>query len=323
MWATASFSTAIRAISPSARALETLLDRLGQPLDIAIKLDVPTARSSARCEIRFAAEHRPDDDPAIVRKRLDVYRAADRAGRRAFRRHSASSRPSMASAASTRCSSASSPRCRAEADCRAFARIACPSRFARRNRWRRRFRECPCRHSAHLIRDICLLRRGPQDLPYSAGLLAQVAALCVDRAARPWRCCAARRSAACWPVRCCGWCSRWVRCNLHAEPARPAQPLRAGRRPRCSAAPWCSPCSVCRSRCSSANPPITPEQLTPLQLLLGLVSLPLLIWKIIVDAHVFRHSLDVPFLAGIVIALLWIVAAMVLSGAVRRPAGRS
>ena len=56
-------------------ALETLLDRLGQPLDVAIKLDVPDSAILARCEIRFAAEHRKDDDPAIVRKRLDVYRA--------------------------------------------------------------------------------------------------------------------------------------------------------------------------------------------------------------------------------------------------------
>ncbi len=56
-------------------ALETLLDRLGQPLDVAIKLGVPDSAILGRCEIRFAAEHRKDDDPAIVRKRLDVYRA--------------------------------------------------------------------------------------------------------------------------------------------------------------------------------------------------------------------------------------------------------
>ena len=55
-------------------ALETLLDRLGQPLDVAIKIDVPDSAILSRCEIRFAAEHRKDDDPAIVRKRLDVYR---------------------------------------------------------------------------------------------------------------------------------------------------------------------------------------------------------------------------------------------------------
>jgi adenylate kinase len=56
-------------------ALEGLLDRIGQPLDVAIKLDVPDGTILARCEIRFAAEHRKDDDPAIVRKRLEVYRA--------------------------------------------------------------------------------------------------------------------------------------------------------------------------------------------------------------------------------------------------------
>ncbi len=55
-------------------ALEKLLARLEQPLDVAIKLDVPDAAILARCEIRFKAEHRPDDDPAVVRKRLDVYR---------------------------------------------------------------------------------------------------------------------------------------------------------------------------------------------------------------------------------------------------------
>lgn len=56
-------------------ALEKLLDRLGQPLDVAIKLDVPDSAILGRCEIRFAAEQRKDDDPAIVRRRLEVYRA--------------------------------------------------------------------------------------------------------------------------------------------------------------------------------------------------------------------------------------------------------
>ncbi|MEP6939983.1 MAG: adenylate kinase [Rudaea sp.] len=55
-------------------ALENVLARLQQPLDVAIKLDVPDEAILARCEIRFKAEHRPDDDPAVVRKRLDVYR---------------------------------------------------------------------------------------------------------------------------------------------------------------------------------------------------------------------------------------------------------
>ena len=55
-------------------ALEALLARLNQPLDVAIKLDVPDTAILSRCELRFAAEKRPDDDPSIVRRRLDVYR---------------------------------------------------------------------------------------------------------------------------------------------------------------------------------------------------------------------------------------------------------
>ena len=55
-------------------ALEELLTRLRQPLDVAIELHVPDTAILARCELRFKAEHRPDDDPDIVRKRLEVYR---------------------------------------------------------------------------------------------------------------------------------------------------------------------------------------------------------------------------------------------------------
>lgn len=55
-------------------ALEKVLARLQQPLDVAIKLDVPDDAILARCEMRFKAEHRPDDDPSVVRRRLDVYR---------------------------------------------------------------------------------------------------------------------------------------------------------------------------------------------------------------------------------------------------------
>jgi adenylate kinase len=55
-------------------ALEDLLARIKQPLDIAIELNVPDAVILKRCEIRFQQEHRKDDDPEVVRKRLQVYR---------------------------------------------------------------------------------------------------------------------------------------------------------------------------------------------------------------------------------------------------------
>jgi adenylate kinase len=54
-------------------ALDALLERLSQPLDAVVKLEVPAEEIVARCEIRFKAEGRADDDPEVVRKRLDVY----------------------------------------------------------------------------------------------------------------------------------------------------------------------------------------------------------------------------------------------------------
>jgi adenylate kinase len=56
-----------------ANALDALLARVGQPLDAVVKLNVPDAAIVKRCEIRFEQEHRADDNPETVRKRLGVY----------------------------------------------------------------------------------------------------------------------------------------------------------------------------------------------------------------------------------------------------------
>lgn len=54
-------------------ALEALLDRISQPLDIAIKLEVPNELIVERIAGRAAAEGRVDDTPETVRQRLRVY----------------------------------------------------------------------------------------------------------------------------------------------------------------------------------------------------------------------------------------------------------
>ncbi len=56
-----------------ASALDELLAKIGQPLDAVVKLDVPNAAIIERCELRFAAEGRADDNPDTVRRRLGVY----------------------------------------------------------------------------------------------------------------------------------------------------------------------------------------------------------------------------------------------------------
>ncbi|NUO72127.1 MAG: adenylate kinase [Frateuria sp.] len=56
-----------------ADALDHLLARIRQPLDAVVKLEVPGEAIVGRCQIRFQAEGRADDNPETVRKRLSVY----------------------------------------------------------------------------------------------------------------------------------------------------------------------------------------------------------------------------------------------------------
>jgi adenylate kinase len=54
-------------------ALDALLARIGQPLEVAIKLDVPSELIVERIAGRAAAQGRKDDTPDTVRERLRVY----------------------------------------------------------------------------------------------------------------------------------------------------------------------------------------------------------------------------------------------------------
>ncbi|MCX7032578.1 MAG: adenylate kinase [Arenimonas sp.] len=59
-----------------ANALDALLGRLGQPVDIAVQLDVDTELLINRLAGRAQAEGRADDSPEAVRHRLTVYNDA-------------------------------------------------------------------------------------------------------------------------------------------------------------------------------------------------------------------------------------------------------
>ena len=56
-----------------ANALDAMLERIGQPLDMALLLEVPHELIVDRLAGRAAAEGRKDDDPDTVRARLKVY----------------------------------------------------------------------------------------------------------------------------------------------------------------------------------------------------------------------------------------------------------
>jgi len=56
-----------------AAALDKLLTRIGQPMDFAVQLEVPTDLLVERIAGRARAEGRADDSPESVRNRLDIY----------------------------------------------------------------------------------------------------------------------------------------------------------------------------------------------------------------------------------------------------------
>ena len=59
-----------------ANALDALLARLGQPVDLAVQLDVDADKLIDRLAGRAQAEGRADDSPDAVRNRLAVYNEA-------------------------------------------------------------------------------------------------------------------------------------------------------------------------------------------------------------------------------------------------------
>jgi len=56
-----------------AAALDALLTRIGQPMDAAVQLEVPTELLVERIAGRAKAEGRADDTPESVRNRLGIY----------------------------------------------------------------------------------------------------------------------------------------------------------------------------------------------------------------------------------------------------------
>lgn len=163
-----------------------------------------------------------------------------------------------------------------------------------------------------VVRDICLLRRGPQDLPYSPRLLAGI---CIASVALQFVI-----------AQILGIEGNTIGASLFGLGFSLGVlyllvSLRGVRGRFVQAASALLACALLFALLSlpiallAGGKPPTPENVTPLQLLLGLVSLPIVIWKIVIDAHILRHSLNLPFFAGLTIAILWLLAELKLGGA--------
>ncbi|HEV7491641.1 MAG TPA: hypothetical protein VGO25_12590 [Rhodanobacteraceae bacterium] len=58
--------------------------------------------------------------------------------------------------------------------------------------------------------------------------------------------------------------------------------------------------------------PAPPAELTPMQMLLGWVTLAIVAWNLVVNAHIVRRALDAPFALGLALVLAWFVADLTL-----------
>jgi hypothetical protein len=166
----------------------------------------------------------------------------------------------------------------------------------------------------YLLRDVCLLRRGPQDMPYSPPLLAGVCALSlllqlgiahlldVDGDALG---------------------AGLIGLGLNLGLLYFLLLARGLRNRFVQAALALVGCAIVFALLSlpivlvTGVHPNTPQTVSPLEALVALLALPIVVWKLMVDAHILRHSLDIPFLGGLVLALLWVIAELKLGTMLR------
>jgi len=163
-----------------------------------------------------------------------------------------------------------------------------------------------------LIWDICCLRRGPQDLPYAPALLAVVCVLFVAvQQIAAWLLGLEREALS----------AAIVSLLLNLGVLLLLLNVRNVRSRFVQAATALLGCAMVFFLISVpiaimfGTPPQNTGSAAPLQMLAALLSLPLLVWKLIVDAHVLRHSLNVPFLAGIALAVLWLIVELAINNA--------
>ena len=165
-----------------------------------------------------------------------------------------------------------------------------------------------------ILRDILLLRRGPQDLPYSTQLLTAVAVAS-----------AIVQSLAGAILLSAGGllivASAVFSVLLTMLALNVMLGIRRVRNRFVQTATAMLGCNLLFSLISipaalilPTKPMTTPEQVPFIALLLMPLAVACAIWQIAVNAHILRHSLDLPFWGGVAMVLLWVFVAYVLAG---------
>jgi hypothetical protein len=169
-----------------------------------------------------------------------------------------------------------------------------------------------------IIRDILLLRRGPQDLPYAPGALIAIVALCLivqTGATAVFAETSFDRAFAASVVE--------VALNLVAVSF-----LLGMRNLRNRFVQTASAILLCDLAFTLLGlgvamlikmAEVGTDQLTPAQSLLQLLLIPLVLWEIAVDGHILRHSLNIPLWVGIALSVFLTIAITAMSSVSNAP----
>ncbi|MGH8171847.1 MAG: hypothetical protein ACREPX_01790 [Rhodanobacteraceae bacterium] len=165
---------------------------------------------------------------------------------------------------------------------------------------------------AVLVRDLCQLRRGPQDAPYSPRLLGALLAASVfldtligtvlDRSPHAL----ARSLVSTGLVLALCAIALSIR-QLMSRYVQTATALVA-----CSIALTLLALPILALIGPVPTPPAT---MAPLQVLMSWALLAMLIWNLAVNAHIVRHAMDAPFAFGLALVVAWTVADWALAHA--------
>jgi hypothetical protein len=163
--------------------------------------------------------------------------------------------------------------------------------------------ESPLVRLAAIVRDICQLRRGPEEMPYSPRLLVVLVGASIGLDVLSERVLGghdalARSLVSTALVLALAWIALSMR-RLDNRYVQTASALVA--------------CSIVFSLlvlplALLAGPMPGDATLTPLQTLIVWASFAIFVWSVLVDAHIIRRALDAPFGLGVALAIAWTIA---------------
>ena len=165
---------------------------------------------------------------------------------------------------------------------------------------------------AHLVRDLCQLRRGPEDMPHSPALLAVLVAtsIAIDVA-----------TSAAFSGDDNALAHSLVSTALVLALAWGALHVRKFANRYVQTASALVACGIVFSLLVLplgwiAQPmPTEASALTPLHIAVGWLVLALFVWNLVVFAHIMRRAIEVPFGLAFAIVIAWAVADWALSHA--------